>query len=302
MLRALPRPIDKRRTELIAIPDCPVHAESVRRRVREIGSELRWGPEAFSLFAVFFNGEFTSLVLKQARLEPAARAELARLADAHGWNLWVHLNPSAGRRVMTARGWEAVGSRATAEARDEEGFAYGPTSFRQAIGELHRESLAEAAEFLRPDPASPVTDLYCGIGKSLALWRDRGAPALGVELSSAATRLAELNAPGAIALAVRVEDRVPQLEAWRAEQPSDQACLYLNPSRTGVEPEVLRWITEQARPARIAYLSCNPRTLSRDLGILRPAGYRLRRLTPYDFFPQTAHVETLALLDRGDLR
>lgn len=72
--------------------------------------------------------------------------------------------------------------------------------------------------------------------------------------------------------------------------------LYVNPPRTGLEPEILTWAIDEFRPERLAYLSCSAGTLSRDLRALTVAGYKVEALVPYDFFPQTHHVETLALL------
>ena len=94
-------------------------------------------------------------------------------------------------------------------------------------------------------------------------------------------------------------ERLPQLRAWALERdPAAGALLYANPPRTGIEPEVLDWIGGVYRPERMAYLSCSAGTLRRDLEILTDANYEVERLTPYDFFPQTYHVETLALLRR----
>ena len=53
-------------------------------------------------------------------------------------------------------------------------------------------------------------------------------------------------------------------------------------------------------PERIVYVSCNPATQARDCGLLAGAGYRLRTLVPLDMFPQTAHIETVALLTREE--
>jgi tRNA/tmRNA/rRNA uracil-C5-methylase (TrmA/RlmC/RlmD family) len=65
-----------------------------------------------------------------------------------------------------------------------------------------------------------------------------------------------------------------------------------------MEPEVTEYIGRTLRPERIAYMSCSPGTLARDLLQLRYLGYRLCRVIGYDFFPLTHHVETLALLER----
>jgi tRNA/tmRNA/rRNA uracil-C5-methylase (TrmA/RlmC/RlmD family) len=73
--------------------------------------------------------------------------------------------------------------------------------------------------------------------------------------------------------------------------------LYVNPPRTGIEGEVLKWIVTSFRPKRMAYLSCSTGTLRRDLEELIHAGYLIKSITPYDFFPHTYHVETLVLLD-----
>ena len=74
--------------------------------------------------------------------------------------------------------------------------------------------------------------------------------------------------------------------------------LLVDPPRKGLTPEVMDAIL-QAPPRRLAYISCNPATLARDLGRLTSeAGYRLRPVQPVDFFPQTSHVECVALLER----
>jgi len=94
---------------------------------------------------------------------------------------------------------------------------------------------------------------------------------------------------GAEALACAA--RLPQLDPWWAETPPGRRLGYLNPPRTGLEGEVLSWLGQVGRPARLVYHSCSAGTLARDLTALCVDGYRVERLTPYDFFPQTRHVE-----------
>jgi 23S rRNA (uracil1939-C5)-methyltransferase len=74
----------------------------------------------------------------------------------------------------------------------------------------------------------------------------------------------------------------------------------LDPPRSGCRHVVLDKILEFA-PRRVVYISCNPSTLARDAQILREGGYRLESLRAFDMFPQTAHVETVALMERIEI-
>ena len=85
----------------------------------------------------------------------------------------------------------------------------------------------------------------------------------------------------------KVEDILPGLDVI-------PDAVVLDPSRTGCQPSVLETLLELA-PPRIAYVSCNPQTLARDLAVLCRR-YRVESVQPVDMFPQTHHVECLASL------
>jgi 23S rRNA (uracil1939-C5)-methyltransferase len=100
-----------------------------------------------------------------------------------------------------------------------------------------------------------------------------------------------------------------QLEAARFEQADVAAVLadrlqgmsglLVDPPRKGLSPESMQAILNTP-PPQLAYISCNPATLARDLGLLCAEGpYQLQRVQPVDFFPQTSHVECVALLQRA---
>jgi 23S rRNA (uracil1939-C5)-methyltransferase len=72
--------------------------------------------------------------------------------------------------------------------------------------------------------------------------------------------------------------------------------LYCNPPRTGLEARLCEWIEASLSIRRIAYLSCSPQTLTRDLQ--RLASFQIKKVEAYDFFPNTHHLETLVLLVR----
>jgi 23S rRNA (uracil1939-C5)-methyltransferase len=73
--------------------------------------------------------------------------------------------------------------------------------------------------------------------------------------------------------------------------------VVLDPPRTGVSPEAISGLIGLA-PPRVVYVSCDPATLARDVRRFSEAGYRLDHIEAFDLFPNTAHVETLAVLVR----
>ncbi len=283
------------RDELIPIPHCPIHSPRVRAAVRLLGAALPPGPRFPMAFHVQSGAQVT-LVLKGASLPSTAwvtEALTDELAAAGVEGLWLNLFPSAGRRLFHKRGWHLLWGRE--RSRDARGLLYGPAAFQQLLPGLYHQALDEAAVFLAPAAGDAVVDLYCGNGSTLARWTAAGAAALGVEWSGDAVECASINAPAAAVLRGTCETRLPQVEAWLRGR-AGRRLLYVNPPRTGLEPQVLRWTTERLRPERMAYLSCSAGTLRRDLQALVESGFSVERIVPYDFFPQTYHVETLVLL------
>jgi len=173
---------------------------------------------------------------------------------------------------------------------------HGPTAFAQALPELHQAGLGMAVSHLQPGAGVAVLDLYCGYGASLRAWVEAGSAALGVELSGEAVELCTDNALQASVLRGTCAQRLPQVRQWWREQGGERVA-YVNPPRSGLEPEIVATLARELRPARVAYLSCSAGTLARDLGAFCEAGYRVVGIHPFDFFPLTHHVEALALLE-----
>jgi 23S rRNA (uracil1939-C5)-methyltransferase len=144
-----------------------------------------------------------------------------------------------------------------------------------------------------------VFDLYCGIGTiSLSLAAQAGE-VWGIETVPEAVADADRNAKRnniANARFEAVDARLgirPLVE--RAGKPD---VLVVDPPRAGLSKKVVRRVIECEAP-RIVYVSCNPTTLAPNAAQLAEAGYVLRRITPVDMFPQTPHVECVALLERA---
>jgi tRNA/tmRNA/rRNA uracil-C5-methylase (TrmA/RlmC/RlmD family) len=198
--------------------------------------------------------------------------------------------------LFARAGWQLIAGRP--DSVGHRGLVHGPTSFQQLLPALHADSLAAAAAHLQPRAGRAVLDLYCGLGASLQAWTAAGAAALGVELGGDAVACARRNAPAAIVLRGTCVQRLPQVRDWWPAFPAGSHLAYVNPPRSGLEPELLRPLAEELRPERVAYLSCSAGSLARDLAALGLRGYAVDRLIPYDFFPGTHHVECLALLHR----
>lgn len=139
-----------------------------------------------------------------------------------------------------------------------------------------------------------VLELYCGVGTlSLPLAR-AGVDLLGIENWPAAVEDARLNASLNAMENVRFECADAR-EGFKLRPKPE--VLVLDPPRKGLSAEVLAAVIA-AGPAEILYVSCDPASLSRDLKGLAAAGWKLESVQPLDMFPQTYHVENLAVLKR----
>jgi tRNA/tmRNA/rRNA uracil-C5-methylase (TrmA/RlmC/RlmD family) len=293
-----------KRDELINIPACPVHTKEVLRTIAILKSVLPDFDQFPMAFYYHAHAQVT-LILKTKMLPcviwltPEVQLQL-KAAGIEG--LAIHLHPSAGRRLFDKYNWHQVYRRNF--SFDSNGLIYGNTSFHQLISSLYHQSLDMAEAFFDNSEKKAIVDLYCGRGVSLNRWEKYKSPAIGIETSSEAVICAKINAPEAKVLLGTCERRIPQLEEWRLLQLEKRKTinfnLYTNPPRTGMEPLVSSWIINNLKPDKIAYLSCSAGTLKRDLDLLTTNGYEVESLIPFDFFPQTYHVECLVLLNKNE--
>ena len=163
-------------------------------------------------------------------------------------------------------------------------------SFFQVNTEGAEALVALVREMLAPRGSEQLLDLYCGVGLFGLALAGEVAQVVGVEENPFAVRDARENAAGLPHVRIlegAVEEMLPSLE-----EPFDLAVV--DPPREGLAPQALSLLAR--RPvARLAYVSCDPATLARDTHRLRRAGYHLERVQPVDLFPQTYHVECVAL-------
>ncbi|MEK3936523.1 23S rRNA (uracil(1939)-C(5))-methyltransferase RlmD [Sporosarcina sp. FSL W7-1349] len=155
----------------------------------------------------------------------------------------------------------------------------------------------QALDYAELTGEETVIDAYCGIGTISLFLAQRAKEVYGVEIVPQAIedakRNAELNGiANAIFEAGAAEDVIPR---WYAEGKRFEV-LVVDPPRKGCDEKLLQTILEY-KPKRVVYVSCNPGTLARDLRILEDGGYETKEVQPVDMFPQSSHVETVALLE-----
>lgn len=143
-----------------------------------------------------------------------------------------------------------------------------------------------------------VADVYCGTGTIGLFLAKRAARVFGIEVVPEAVADARQNAAlngidNAKFILGLAEEVLPRLVAEGARPD----VIVFDPPRKGCEPAVLE-ATVQAAPSRMVYVSCNPATLARDLGLLAARGYRTVEVQPVDMFPHTYHTEAVALVEQ----
>jgi len=178
-------------------------------------------------------------------------------------------------------------------------YHFAPDAFFQANTTIAAQLVTAVLQALALQGNEQVLELYCGGGLFTIPMAAAGAAVLGVEANAAAITDAQANA----ALA-GVNEQVTLLTApveAALLQPMIQAhnwdAIVLDPPRVGVAPAALAALLPLSAP-KLVYVSCDPATLARDARMLCDNGYRLSYAQPFDMFPQTHHVETLALFER----
>jgi 23S rRNA (uracil1939-C5)-methyltransferase len=239
--------------------------------------------------------EVTALVLRH--LDPLSAADLERLRTFEattGFRLY--LQPKGPETVAPL----LPGPSRLRYALPDEQISYGfePLDFVQVNQSLNRRMVAQALELLAIGSEEHVLDLFCGIGNFTLPLARRAAAVVGLEGAPELVQRAETNARenevGNVRFAAVDLYGESIDEAW--PQASFDVVL-LDPPRSGAAPVLRRIAATGAR--RVLYVSCNPETLASDAAeLVHDHGYRLAAAGAMDMFPQTTHIEAMALFQR----
>jgi 23S rRNA (uracil1939-C5)-methyltransferase len=139
-----------------------------------------------------------------------------------------------------------------------------------------------------------MADLYCGVGTFACFLGEFFSGVDLVERDKTALALARENLKGSAAAAFfALSD-----DDWIRQKTAPYGFIVVDPPRQGLSPSLADRLAGEGPPL-LAYVSCDPASLARDSGILRRHGYALTELGLYDFYPQTAHIESLAVFSKA---
>lgn len=254
----------------------------------------------------FATGEFMIYLVTSVHDADLMNALDVELAAQFGGRLTTFVNGVTTRKNTVARGERDVLIRGPGHITEKLGalrFAISPVSFFQTNTAQAERLYDEALRAASPRPDQVVHDLYCGTG-TIALWMaSRCRAVVGCELEPSSLADAEVNARAngignARFIALDLKHYARAVRELSVELRPN--IVVVDPPRAGLHPDLVKEL-RVLRPERIVYVSCNPASLARDAqGLCADGVYRLGPVQPVDLFPHTAHVESVAALERAE--
>ncbi|NWE68750.1 23S rRNA (uracil(1939)-C(5))-methyltransferase RlmD [Pseudomonas gingeri] len=277
--------------DIVGIDDCPVLVQALQPIMSGLPAMLRrlGKPQALG-HVELFSGSALAVLLRH--MSPLSADDLQVLQDfcaEHGAQLWLHGEDGPQPVDPT----QSLGYRL--EAWDLE-LAYRPGDFVQVNAGVNEAMVAQALDWLQPTAGERVLDLFCGLGNFALPLARQVREVVAVEGVQTMVERAAANA---------ASNNLHNVAFFQADlsQPLSDAgwakagfsAVLLDPPRDGAFEVVGKLAALGAE--RLVYVSCNPATLARDTVELIKQGYRLKRAGILDMFPQTAHVEAMALFE-----
>ena len=277
--------------DIVAIDECPVLVQALQPIMMQLPALLKSFSKPQVLGHVeLFRGTSSALLVRHTA--PIAESDLSKLqafCHTHDAQLWLHgegepqpVDPS-----------QRLGYRL--EPWDLE-LAYRPGDFIQVNAAVNTAMIEQATDWLAPQADERVLDLFCGLGNFALPLAKAVKEVVAIEGVATMVERATGNA---------MSNDLHNVEFFQADlsQPLAQeswaaqgfSAVLLDPPRDGAL-EVVRTL-KGLGAERLLYVSCNPATLARDTDELVNQGYRLKRAGILDMFPQTAHVEAMALFE-----
>ena len=177
-------------------------------------------------------------------------------------------------------------------------FFVNPNSFMQINDEIRDKIYTAVCDEISKTEEAKVADVYSGIGIISNIVASKASKVVGIEIVKEAiedaNKIAKMNSHNNILNVCG--DAAVELPRVINEFKGENSIVVIDPPRKGCDNKVLESILD-SEPGKVIYISCNPATLARDLSLLINK-YNIAKITPYDMFPQTTHVETVCLLSK----
>ena len=240
------------------------------------------------------NGHFAVLRITKA-LNDKDLAKLSAFAEQHLIHICLQDNEGQFQGVgaeLVLPVYQLLGDKAESDAVS---LSFTPGNFVQVNGQINKAMVAQAMDWLAPAPDERILDLFCGMGNFSLPLAKMGADVIGVEGVAEMVTQARVNAKA---------NNLDKLTFYHGDLSADLSLepwmgkidkLLLDPARAGAF-ESLQWL-KKMKPRKVVYVSCNPASLARDSAVLLERGYRLQQLGLIDMFPQTHHIEAMALFE-----
>ncbi|MGI2048443.1 23S rRNA (uracil(1939)-C(5))-methyltransferase RlmD [Shewanella oncorhynchi] len=240
------------------------------------------------------NGHFAVLRITKA-LNDKDFAKLSVFAELHQIHICLQDNEGQFQGVgakLVLPVYQLLDENAQSDAVS---LSFTPGNFVQVNGQINKAMVAQAMDWLAPAPDERILDLFCGMGNFSLPLAKMGADVIGVEGVAEMVTQARVNAKA---------NNLDKLTFYHGDLSADLSLepwmgkidkLLLDPARAGAF-ESLQWL-KKMKPRKVVYVSCNPASLARDSAVLLERGYRLQQLGLIDMFPQTHHIEAMALFE-----
>jgi len=241
-------------------------------------------------------------------LSPSDEAAIKAFADTHQVQFWTQT-----KGPETVAPFYPLDAPPLSYSLPEFGITmpFAPSEFTQVNSDMNRLMVSRAMRLLAPQAGERIADFFCGLGNFTLPIARSGAQVLGIEGSDALVKRARQNAEyngldkdslslrgrGGVGVEYRsmnlfemdetVLASLGRFDKWLVDPPRDGAI------------ELMKSISAETAPQRIVYVSCSPSTLARDAEVLvHEKGYTLKAAGVMNMFPQTSHVESIAVFDK----
>jgi 23S rRNA (uracil1939-C5)-methyltransferase len=301
-----------RSPELVSVHECPTSQPAAWRLAQQavrLLATLRhaaWDPDFAPdgllrsvLVRTTTTGEAQLLVVARRANVPGLEHLLDELHEHGATTIAVNGNPGEFSQLLGSETHILSGPPRIEERLLGITYLLSPDAFFQTSPRAAEHLVRLVTQWLAPTRRDDVADLFCG-GGLLTLPLARTAKSVfGVDLGRRAIQDAEAaaQANGITNVTWRSGHVDSWLAACRRGNLPRPHLVVMDPPRTGLAPTVIEELAA-LQPRRLAYMSCDLQTLGRDLRALQAVGFATRAVQPVDMFPQTSHLETVAMLER----